>query len=262
MAVSLESGWLTLAEAAARLGCHVETLRLRFRRGGLEFRRGPHNRYYVTEEELTYLRPIRRMKRRPLEPEREDLLRQSLDRLLVDRTGLMGWQRAMLEAIRDHPAADRPLHRALAVRALGEAGFNLRETALQLDISERQVRRLRSMTLTGALLAAYERGKRKERGALRRLARPVVAEIQARLAASGFRPARRDPRSGKSGARDGQTARMLLVRNLSRDQIQDLRMAGLTQQQIHAISLVGIGVDELNELMLNGLPAPDSTNPK
>ena len=38
-------------------------------------------------------------------------------------------------------------------------------------------------------------------------------------------------------------------------------MAGLSQQQLHAISLVGIGVDELHELMLNGLPAPDSTNP-
>jgi DNA-binding transcriptional MerR regulator len=261
MAPSLESGWLTLKEAAERIGCHVETLRLRVRTGGLEVVRGPHGRYYVSEEELEDLWPIRRMKRRPPAQDRLDLVMTSIDRLVEDRGRLARWQRALVAVVRDDPAADPPLYRAIAVQALLLAGFNIPETAEQLAMSRRQVRRLRRLTIGGALLAAHQRTQRTERGVLRRAARPVVAELQARLAATGFRAARRDPRSSQSGAQGGRTARIALVRDLNRDQVQDLLLAGLTHTEVAAISLVGIGSDELNELMLNGLPAPGSTDP-
>lgn len=254
MSISLEPGMLTLAEAAARIGCHVETLRIRFRRSkDLDFARGPHGRIYVTEEELTYLRSIRRMKRRPPSLEWSALVTAYLDRLASKSFGLGDWQRSLVAAILADPGADRPLFNALGVLALRAVGLNLPETAGQLGISERQVRRLRRLTYEDALLAAWTRRQRAERGAVRRQARPLVRAVQARLAATGFKPARRDPRSGESGARGGVPARVALARNLSPEQVRALLRAGLRHPEVSAISLVGIGTDELNELILYGL---------
>ena len=262
MSISLEPGMLTLAEAAARMGCHVETLRIRFRRSkGLDFARGPHGRIYVTEEELSYLVPIRRMKRRPPGPEWSAVVNAYLERLASGAVGLIAWEQELVAAVLADPAADRPLFNALGVQALRRAGLNLPETAEQLGISERQVRRLRRLTYQDAVLAAWQRRRRAERGAVRRRARPIVRAIQARLAAAGFRPARRDPRSGESGARGGVPARVALVRDLSRDQARALLRAGLGHSEVAAISLIGIGSDELNHLILHGLPADPSTGP-
>jgi len=155
-----------------------------------------------------------------------------IDRLVEDRGRLARWQRALVEAVRDDPQADPPLYWAIAVLALlSGGGFNIPETSEQLAMSRWQVRRLRWLTIGGALLAAHERTQRVERGILRRAARPVVADIQTRLAATGFRAARRDPRSSQSGAQGGRTARVALVRDLNRDQVQDLLLGGVGRQK-------------------------------
>jgi len=46
--------------AADRLGCHVETLRIRVRDGRLPAVRGPHGGYYVSEQSLAALPPFGR----------------------------------------------------------------------------------------------------------------------------------------------------------------------------------------------------------
>jgi hypothetical protein len=47
-----------LDEVAHQLGCHVETLRLRVRRGGLKAVRGPHGAHYVSRAAVGRLRGI------------------------------------------------------------------------------------------------------------------------------------------------------------------------------------------------------------
>ena len=251
-----DSERLTLAEAAARLGCHVETLRVRVRQRRLEVSRGPHGRYYVTAEELSYLLPPRRMKRRDLGPAAMEPVNRDLNALIEQPDRLAGWQRGLLAAIRNDPEMDLHLYRVLAVNSLLLAGLNTVETAEQLDLSVRHIRRLRRETLTAGLKKTLDRLRRRERGIARRASRPLVREIQQRLEAAGFRPARRNPRAGESGARGGRPARVALVRDLSRDQIRHLLTMGLTREQVDAISLLGIGSDELNELSLHGLPEP------
>ncbi|HVD02209.1 MAG TPA: hypothetical protein VNG93_13865 [Candidatus Dormibacteraeota bacterium] len=53
---------------------------------------------------------------------------------------------------------------------------------------------------------------------------------------------------------------MALVRELDHRQAHHLRARGVTEEEIAAISLLGIGSDELNHLILNGVrPADQST---
>ncbi len=53
-------GLLKLDEAAARLGCHVETLRVHIRDGRLRAIRGPHGAFYLDARDVAiYPRPQR-----------------------------------------------------------------------------------------------------------------------------------------------------------------------------------------------------------
>src|SRR5215472_9632414 len=54
------SGLVRLDLAAHRLGCHVETLRIRVRDGRLPAVKGPHGAYYVSEPALVALPPLGR----------------------------------------------------------------------------------------------------------------------------------------------------------------------------------------------------------
>lgn len=42
------------------------------------------------------------------------------------------------------------------------------------------------------------------------------------------------------------------VKRLTQDEKRALRHAGLTDEQINAVSLVGMGIDEVHELMMTG----------
>jgi hypothetical protein len=255
MSASLESGRISLNQAAAILGCHVETLRLRVRRGRLSATRGPHGKYYVTRTDLERLwPPIRFRKRRfDLEQLREES-RQILEELLANRAVIRPHQLQLIDRVRADPTHDVHLHRLLEVHSLLISGLSTCEIADQVGISSRQVRRLKRLNLYAGAQAALERVAKAERGRARRAAVPIVREIQRRLAEAGFRPARRHPKSEVSGARGGQPARVVLVRNLDRATKSHLRANGLTAEQLEAISLVGLGLDELNELILRGLP--------
>jgi len=134
-------------------------------------------------------------------------------------------------------------------------GNNLTTTIEAVGISERQVRRLRRESLVSGLNRANERVERAERGRIRRAARVLVKDIQRRLAATGFRPARRDPRRVIRRSQRSNGARRAVPRAATRPAPQSARRAGLDEDQIAAISLLGVGWDEFNEMVLRGVPA-------
>jgi len=268
MSDSLESGlWehpddeaatqtMTLAEAAERLDCQVETLRKRIRKGLVGVRRGPHGRYYIDPLELPHLGNIRRTHRRTFADGTLAAAWDHLETLVNEPGAFTSWQRRAFRSTRTDGPPDGPadvhLFHLLGVHAYATAGLGVAETADQLSISTRQVRRLRRTTLMDGLLAAYKRAEAAERGRLRVKARPVVRDLQRQLQETGFRPARRNPRLSNSGARDGVPARVVVVRKLTHEVIRRLRSVGITEEQLDAIGLIGIGPDELNELVLGG----------
>ena len=134
---------ITLAEAAERLGCHIETLRVRVRRHELEVRRGPHGRYYVREEALATMRPVRRPYDRREYSEAElaagwAALEEHLVELGADREHV----RSVISKLVDEPGRKGRMHRQLSVRSLALVGLAPDQIAKQLGMSERQVRRL------------------------------------------------------------------------------------------------------------------------
>ena len=255
MSEFLEPGLISLKEAAAMLGCHVETLRLRVRRGGMDAVRGAHGEYFVTEDELAWVVPRIRFRKRHFEPAAlEEKARIILEGLLANRAVIRPRHLELIGQLQKDPRSDPHLNRLLRVHALLLAGLRTSEIADQVGISSRHVQRLQRLNLLAGAEAALERAARVERGRARRAALPIVRDIQRRVAATGFQTARRNPKSSQSGARDGQTARTVLVRSLDRAMQRHLLANGLSPEQLAAISLVGIGVDELNELILRGLP--------
>lgn len=134
---------LTLVEAAERLGCHVETLRLRVRDRELKVRRGPHGRYYVREEDLAEMPALRRpVVRREYSAEELaagwGLLENYVVSLGADRPTVQ----RVLNEITDQPGRLRHYYRLLAVKRLRLVGLTFDQVATELGISERQVRRL------------------------------------------------------------------------------------------------------------------------
>lgn len=255
MSAFRESGQISLEQAAAILGCHVETLRLRVRRGHLGAIRGPHGRYYVIRTDLERLWPPIRFRKRTFDLEQlRNESQQFLAELVANRAVIRPHQLPLIDRVLADPNHDVHLHRLLAVHSLLISGLSTCEIADQVGISTRQVRRLKRFNLYAGAQAALERAARAERGKAGRAAVSIVREVQRRLADAGFQPARRHPKSEVSGARGGQPARVVLVRNLDRATKSHLRANGLTAEQLEAISLVGLGLDELNELILKGLP--------
>ena len=256
----LEPGFISLRDAARELGCHVETLRLRVRQGYMDAVRGAHGEYFVTEDELDRVTVRIRFRKRTFDPEvLEEESREILEEFLANRAVIRPRHLALLRQMQQDGTVDIHLRRLLRVHALLVAGLRTSEIAEQVGISSRQVQRLQRLNLNAGAEAAMKRVARFERGRVRRSAVPIVRDIQRRLAAAGFRTARRNPKSSRSGARDGQPARTILVRNLDRATRRHLLANGLSQEQLAAIRLAGIGVDELNELVLHGL-ANDSAS--
>jgi hypothetical protein len=177
-----------------------------------------------------------------------------LEELLANRAVVRPHQLPLMGRVRADPDHDVHLHRLLAVHSLLISGLSSCEIADQVGISTRQVRRLKRLNLYAGAQAALERVAKADRGRARGAAVPIVREIQRRLADAGFRAARRHPKSEVSGARGGQPARVVLVRSLDRATKSHLRANGLTAEQLEAIAVVGLGLDELNELVVRGLP--------
>src|SRR6266540_4664300 len=104
---------LKLSDAARRLGCHVETLRLWVRDGDLKAVRGPHGAYYVAPEDMHGLLAYRRS--RPVvlvTPGGTARAWAAIER------GLSSAELALLRAARQDPALNLALYRIVAVHHL------------------------------------------------------------------------------------------------------------------------------------------------
>ncbi len=272
----MPEGLTALSEAARQLGFHVETLRLRIRRGQLPAVRGPHGRYYVSPAALATIERPKRSPRRAIDMDSLAWTWYALEQA-ADRQGASYAQLHVIGEVRRNPALSKSLHRLFTVKRLRIAGLSSAEIASATGISTRQVRRLSQKRIKQSLAQVLRSRDRldewhddpedtESENALEDLlqarllrrnasaARPLVIEIQRRLAGRGFRYQRRIPQAGDTFVPRGEPARAISVRSLPRDVVRHLEEGGLSREQIEAIRLVGIGQDELNELILRGLP--------
>lgn len=268
-----------LDAAARRLGCHVETLRLQIRSGKLTAVRGPHGAYYipllsvvqllarkppappalkqtdlelawrkarlrarqqlgVDEDEPRYRRPSRRsyrhLPRRHLATRSQSPPPQELETLVN-----------FLDSLQENPKIHPAAYRLLLSQGLGASEFRPKQIAAALGISERQARRLAARREIGdRVFIAARRWAAPE-------ARRLVAELRNQLAAEGFRFHRSSGASG-TPVHPGRPRPAFIITTLTRDEVMGLRRAGLSDKQIWAITVVGIGADELNQLLLHG----------
>ncbi|HUY74465.1 MAG TPA: hypothetical protein VMW11_08135 [Candidatus Dormibacteraeota bacterium] len=252
-----DKGMVKLSEAAKLLGYHVETLRLRIRRGQLAALRGPHGTYYVSREAVAALSPPRRSDRRSYPLEALDWTWTVLE-VMTDDEGASRYELSLIAQVKRDPALNPFLHRLLTVKRLRIAGLSSVEISDMIGISARQVRRLSAQQTVTVLDRLQDATERTPPAVLleryRRRARKVVAQIQRRLEVAGFRYHRRPPQPGDYFVPRGRPAPAHKADKLFPEEIRRLKDGGLNAQQIAAIQLVGIGQDELNELILNGLP--------
>lgn len=85
-------------------------------------------------------------------------------------------------------------------------------------------------------------------------ARRLVDELRSQIQADGsvlHRTITKRPRWWRPYRREGPRP-ALITKELNRDEVMGLRRAGLSEEQIWAIMVVGIGSDELNQLFLLG----------
>ncbi|MDQ6879019.1 MAG: hypothetical protein M3082_15300 [Candidatus Dormibacteraeota bacterium] len=251
---------IKLSDAARRLGCHVETLRLRIRAGQLKATRGPHGAYYVSRVDLAALpRPGQRPPPPP-QPTPHDV-EASWDQMdeYLDRSRLgLTRELKLFRQIRAEPTNNRKLYRVIAVNRLGRAGMSLPAIASKLRISLRQVRRLAERRPLDALRRDLQTIRSHRQALLE--ARRLVDKLRAGLEAEGFRyhrlplaisGRRRFWRFRPINPDEPQPA--YKVKRLTWDERRALRRSGLSEDQIEAVSLVGMGADEVHELMVRGL---------
>jgi hypothetical protein len=280
-----------LDDAAQRLGCHVETLRLRIRSGHLKALRGPHGAYYISGRSLAGLRVGKSRATPPpsavdlelaWKTARQQLMAELAGKRLSDerlyerleaRLNKGGLNAAayfrllrllrlgpdanetvapFLRALKGRPETDIRSHRVLLARGLAEMGFDTSQVAAELRVSDRHARRL--MTKQG--LAFAEPVLRGARLWASRAARRLVAELRSQLQAEGFQFHRwtmRGARAAGPPTRRDRPRPAFKVKKLTREERIGLQRAGLTSEQIWAITVVGLGSDELNELLLRGV---------
>ncbi|MGA7913022.1 MAG: hypothetical protein WCC30_15950 [Candidatus Dormiibacterota bacterium] len=246
----MKSRLIKLDAAAKRLGCHIETLRLRIRTGRLKAVRGPHGAYFISTRSLRGLRvrkPPPWKRRRPTAEEREAAWETAAKRL---RRQPRAFDELLpfLAALKARPSLNPRAHRLLCARGLGGLGFDVAPIAVELGVSERHARRLLKRDLVGPIAGAAHRWAQIE-------ARRLVGELRAGLKAEGFRfhqwVMRGDRMAGPPTHRD-RPRPAFKVKTLTRDEKISLRGAGLSDDQIWAIGMAGLGADELNELLLRG----------
>ena len=247
---------IRLSEAARALGYHVETLRLKVRRGELAAVRGAHGTYYVTRQAMAKIPAPRRSGRRAFTLEDLDWTWVVLAQL-ADHQGASRYELLLIEQIRRRLAKNQSLDRLLTVQRLRLASLTSAEISELTGLSARHVRRLNRRDLIKALDRVQEEVEHGRPPGLReknqRLARRIVGDIQRRLEAAGFRYHRRLRQPGDFFV-PPRAAPASKAKSLFPEDIRRLRDGGLSERQIVAIRLVGIGEDELHELILNGLP--------
>lgn len=274
MRESAKSRLVKLDVAAQRVGCHVETLRLRIRSGRLKAYRGPHGAYYIRVESLGGL--LSRRSQPPPDPTPRDLNRawrigtmglraelvgrplsdegvdESDDELLIairvgdEQSAAFGIVAAFLRALVTDPAVSPGVYHLLCARGLAELGFLPKQVAYLLRLSDRQARRLvRRRDVARSFL-------RVANGWAQRRAHRLVAELRRQLEAEGVHFHRRVAWAPGPPVHPDRPRPAFRVTDLTPEDKLVLGRAGLTPEQIWAIALVGIGSDELNQLLLRG----------
>ncbi len=225
---------------------------------------------------MAAIAPPKRSARRAIDVDSLEWSWYALEQV-ADRQGASYAQLHVIAEVRRTPALSKSLHRLFTVKRLRIAGLTSAEIADVTGLSQRQVRRLSGRRIKQSLEQVLRSRYRLDDGTydpdeevfesqledllqarLRRRnqssVRPLVEEIQRRLEQQGFRYQHRIPQFGDIFVPRGQPARAIKVHSLPRDIVRHLLDGGLSDEQIAAIRLVGIGQDELNELILNGLP--------
>lgn len=271
---------IKLEAAARQVGCHVETLRLRIRSGQLWAVRGPHGAYFIRFVDFLQLharaspvplapleadleqawRKARLRAREQLGGERDERTYVPSSRRRYSRRAARKYGRIrsqpepakelqtlviFLDALKKNPKLHAGAYRLLLSQGLSAMEFPPKQIAAALGISERHARRLARISEIGETVyrAARRWGDRE--------ARQLVVELRQQLATEGLRYHRSSGASGTPVHPDRPRPAFIMTR-LTHDELRGLQRAGLSDEQIWAITLVGIGSDELNQLLLRG----------
>lgn len=248
-------GLIPLAEAARRAGCHISTLRARIRAGELEWGRGPHGAYFVSAWEIRDLslrsrgRPRRQIRRTKQEELASwDVLFEGLRRPLFTR------ELEHAKRVISDPDLFPALFHLLSVHRLRALGLTFGQIAEEVGISTRQARRLAARDAVWALhFGMFTRLGWAERRRALREAREVGARLRARLVAEGVRS--HVPRLYSRLHPFSVMGPILVQPDPTRLTLARLRDAGLSEHEVDAVMLIGVTAEELNELLLRGIPS-------
>jgi AraC-like DNA-binding protein len=241
---------LKLDQVAEQLGCHVETLRLRIRAGRLKAVRGPHGAYFISARSLRVLRVQKRPFRQRRTPTADDLdvAWRAVERRMRRAPAAHEEVVPFLEALKINRAIKVSAYRLVCAGGLNELGFQVDDIAAELGVSARHARRLIGKDPGVAVAEAAHRRAPVE-------ARRIVRALRAQLQAEGIRfhqwVMRGRRRIGPPTHPD-RPRPAFKVKRLLQDEMAGLRRAGLSPEQVWAINIVGLGSDELNELLLRG----------
>ena len=170
-------GMVRLDEAARRLGCHVETLRIRVRDGRLPAVRGPHGAYYVADRDLVELLEPRRgwPPRRTFTRTQIESSWELVDAILSPAKEWSKRELALVRELRASPAANIRLYRLISVHCLRRLGLAFEDVGVELGISARHARRLFGrrvfIALRRHLMKGDKAAARRERELARRQTR-------------------------------------------------------------------------------------------
>ncbi len=256
---------IKLTVAARRLGCHVETLRIRVREGRLKATRGPHGAYYVSAGDLAAL-PRPGQKSPPRQPTREKLEASwdEFERYLERNRNALGRELKLFREVREDPSRNHRLYRLLSVNRLVKLGLSFEQIAARVGISARHARRLADTNPLDRLRRDLETIRSRRRALVE--ARHMVDQLRAQLEAQGFRYHRLPLKArGRRGfwrfrpINSGEPQPAYKVKGLTQDEAHALQRAGLNDEQIRAVSLVGMGTDEVHELIMRGIRASSTS---
>src|ERR1700726_3001976 len=243
----VKASLLKLDDVAKRLGCHIETLRLRIRRGRLKAIRGPHGAYFISARSLRVLRVRARPPRQRRTPTAEDLnvAWRAMERRLRGGAAANDGLGPCLEALKVNRTITLGAYRLVCAPGLHELGFSADDIAVRLGVSARHARRLIGKDPGVSLAKSAHRWAPIE-------ARRIVRALRAQLQAEGIRfhqwVMRGRSRIGPPAHPD-RPRPAFKVKRLLQDEMAGLRRAGLSPQQIWAINIVGLGSAQLNELL-------------
>jgi hypothetical protein len=239
-----------LTDVADGLGCHVETLRIRIRRGRLKAVRGPHGAYYISAQSRGGLfvrkRPVAQVGA-PTVQDVEAAWRKVKTRL-SRMPGAQDEVVPFLRVLEADPGLHRAIHRLAIACGLHELGYGVAGIAAAIGLSERQARRLIGKDLHRPVARVAHRWWLRE-------ARRLVGGLRAELQAEGIRFHQwtmRGWRKAGPPTRPDRPRPAFKVKALLPDERVVLRRAGLSVAHITAIETIGLAADELNQLLLRG----------